>query len=136
MDRPQFRIIAVCSLALLLASAGCRGVPSRRVPPEQPYGDPTDPTSAGFGAVAPPSMDYGGAYGPGDPSYAPQPTDPYNSGAPEANPYGDYGNAPGIGGGVPGLDPPAGEAGAVNPFPDAGQDPSGLGLPDGGVSPP
>lgn len=130
MDRPQFRIIAACSLALLLASAGCRGVPSRRVPPEQPYADPADPTSAGFGAVAPPSLDYGGEYG-GDYGVG----DPYNSGAPEANPYGDYGAAPGVGG-VPGLDPPPGDYGATNPFPDAGQDPSGLGIPGDGISPP
>lgn len=98
MDRPKFQIAAACGLAVLLASSGCRGTPSRQVPPEQPYSSPAiAPGGAGFGSTAPAGVNYGGVS-----SAATAPTaDPYNNtGVPATSPYGDYGAGAGAGAGT------------------------------------
>jgi hypothetical protein len=121
MDRPT-RLMAGCSLALLIGAAGCRST-RPEVPPGRAYtGDgrqvPTpsvSPTSNGFGSEAHPPISVGTTYPagvgggatPGQSQYGtPAPGAGERYGAPTGNIYGPPGSSPLAGGTVPTMPPP------------------------------
>lgn len=102
MDRARFTIVGCGVLAAVLASAGCRHLPTRRVPPEQPYpGQVGGPREIGFGSAPPTPPGYE-AFGSNPVA---SPTNPYDGGGAPASPYADYGTPAGL---HPGGTAPAG----------------------------
>lgn len=99
-DRHSRRISALAglSMAMLLGSAGCTLLPSRKVPPEPTYSDPAQsPSPAGFSSQAPQAMGFGAG--------APADTMP---------PMGSYGPG-GMAGGMAAHNPALGMSGASDP---------------------